>query len=155
MVEAAAGSSLPELSATDDRHFAGVLNVLNAALPRQQADEMTGELRLKAYRRMLGHLPKEALNYAGEQALQRLDWFPTIKQLLDLAGEWERNDEAIRAQREARIRAYNERQLRASDERREALRAAMLAAPDVQPCGDIGEALDRVGQRLAAERVGS
>lgn len=72
----------------DDEHFAKAMRVLIAALPKRNADDVSGELFVAAYRKKLAHLPLAAINYAFDQALTRCQWFPTIAELLKFAAEW-------------------------------------------------------------------
>ena len=73
---------------SDREHFAQCLRYMRASLPRRDADDLAADLMVTAYRRMLGHLSREASNFVSEQALARCDWFPTIAECLRIAAEW-------------------------------------------------------------------
>jgi hypothetical protein len=98
---------------------------MDAALPRQSADDINGKLRLAAYRRKLGHLPAAQVNYLADQALERCKWFPTIAECLAIAAEWQRGDEPVLVKARAERVARDERQARLDDARR-ALRIGEL-----------------------------
>lgn len=86
------------------------LAALDAALPRRKTDEATGKLMLAAYRRKLGHMPKEQIDYLCNAVLERCDWFPTIRECLEIAGQWRRQDAVDQAR--ARNLIANEMHLR-------------------------------------------
>lgn len=115
MVEKTADCPLPPLTPTDERHVSQCIRILDANLPRQKTDEDSGTLRMNTYHRKLGHLPRDAVNFIADQALERFDWFPTIKQMLDLAAEWTRSDEPVQARAIASRKARDERQARFED----------------------------------------
>lgn len=85
---------------------------MRAALPRQNADDVSGELFVAAYQRKLGHMPKEQVNYMTDQALERCKWFPTIAECLEIASAWKRDDDAWRTRESARGRVMYEQQQR-------------------------------------------
>ncbi len=130
---ALANSPLPTLPPCDDDHFAKLMRSL-AILPRRADDGAKGELRAAVYQRMLGHYPRQALGFMVETALVELEWFPSVKQCLDILGRWERRDDAVRAQREAGNAARAEGRARFRDtmaalECRELDQAAIDAMP--------------------------
>lgn len=124
-IETIANAPLPALPACDEEHFAQCLGIMDAALPRQSADEINGKLRLAAYRRKLGHLPKEQINYLADQALERCKWFPTIAECLTLAAEWQRGDAPVQVKARAEALARKERQARLDDARKALRRGAL------------------------------
>lgn len=116
-VQDIAVSPLPDPTPCDERHLNQCLRVMLAVLPRQAANELSGELFVAAYAKKLGHLPKDAVSYLADKAMERCRWFPTISECLDFAREWKRDDEHTRrkalaarlavAERNARDRDYN------------------------------------------------
>jgi hypothetical protein len=133
VLDAVAQAPLPALPRCDEDHFAKCMRTL-ATLPRQQSDEVKGELQFNLYRKMLGHHPAQALSFLCETALIECDWFPTIKQCLAILGRWQRCDDAVQAKRLAEGLARRERQTRL-DEARRALRNGTMdqAAIDALP----------------------
>lgn len=85
---------------------------MTAALPRQGSDDLSGELFIAAYKRKLGHMPKDQINYITDQALERCKWFPTIAECMSIGAEWERDDEAVRNQANAIAAIGREKQQR-------------------------------------------
>jgi hypothetical protein len=63
-----------------------------AVLPRQNSDEITGELFVEAYTRQLGNWPQSAISYLVDQATRQCRWFPTIAECLDILSGWRRHD---------------------------------------------------------------
>lgn len=115
-VEAYAAAPLPALPKADETHMLQFLRTLSI-MPRQQADSVTAELRVEMMLRMLGHLPRSALDWMADQALRRFTFHPSIKELLDLSAEWTRDDDAVRARSKAGRLALDERQARLDDAR--------------------------------------
>jgi hypothetical protein len=101
--------------------FLRVLSIM----PRQQADDLTAELRVETMLRMLGHLPRPTLDWMADESLRRFTFHPSIKELLDLAKEWTRGDDSVLARARAARLARDERQARLDDARR-ALRIGEL-----------------------------
>jgi len=87
-----AEAPLPALVPVEERHLNQSLAVLDAALPRRGSDDVSGKLMVAAYRRKLGHLPREQIDFVCNAVLERCRWFPTIAECLEIAGEWERAD---------------------------------------------------------------
>lgn len=110
---AVANAPLPALPPVEERHLNQSVAVLDAALPRRNTDEASGKLMLAAYRRKLGHMPKEQIDYLCNAILERCRWFPTIAECLEIAGEWERADAREKAR--ARNLIERERQARFDD----------------------------------------
>lgn len=84
------------------------MKLLEASLPRRKDDTDTGELKFRAYRKCLSHLPKVQLWWTVEEAIKRQRFFPTVKELLDIADKWIRSDDAKKAHRLARVIAHRE-----------------------------------------------
>lgn len=129
-VEAIASSPLPALASCDPNHFGKVLWVLLAALPKRKSDDISGELLVNAYRRMLGHLPAEQIDHLAVEVLAKCEWFPSIAECLKLVEGWTRNDDALKTKNRAGIIARNERQARL-DETIRALELGELDADQI------------------------
>ena len=89
-------AGLPALPKPSPEYLAKCLATLLAALPRRSSDEVSGELLFAAYRRKLSDLPDAQITFITDRALERCEWFPSIAELLTIAGEWKRNDRAMR-----------------------------------------------------------
>lgn len=111
-LEAVAVAPLPALPPCEDGHFAKCLRTMAAVLPRQNPDDTGAELFVAAYQRKLGHMPKAQISFIADKALDRCEWFPTIKECLEIAAGWERNDEALRIRGAARAAVLSEKQQR-------------------------------------------
>lgn len=79
---------IPVFPVCSREHFDKSLRALTV-LPRARDDELKGELRVHLYWRKLGHYSEHQWSYAANVALDRFDWFPTIKQLRQLLEEVE------------------------------------------------------------------
>jgi hypothetical protein len=130
MVEAMASSPLPALAPCDPNHFGKVLWVLLASLPKRKSDDISGELLINAYRRMLGHLPTAQIDHLAVEVLAKCEWFPSIAECLRLAESWTRNDDALRNKGRAAVIARNERQARL-DETMAALERGELSGEQI------------------------
>lgn len=108
-----AEAPLPALPPIEQEVLHQSFAVLDAALPRRSSDEASGKLMLAAYRRKLGHMPKEQIDFLCNAILERCRWFPTIAECLEIAGEWERRDARERAR--ARNLVQRERHARMED----------------------------------------
>lgn len=108
-VKAIAKAPLPSLPGVGDEGFGKAMKLLETSLKRRKEDaEADGELKFRAYRKCLAHLSHPQLWWAVEQAMVRMTFFPTIKELLDIAEGWERRDEATDAHRLAKHLANRE-----------------------------------------------
>lgn len=130
LVTSIAKADLPSPLPTDDKHFAACMKALSI-LPRRKDDEATGELRFRIYRSTLGHLPRIQLDWMVQEAVKRFEWFPSVKQLLDLADRWTRRDEAVEAKRLARSKMIQEHSARDIDARRKKSQPLTQADVDV------------------------
>ncbi|MES3155036.1 hypothetical protein [Sphingomonas faeni] len=84
----------------DERCIRQSLGGLSAALPSQATDELTGNLKLNAYKTMLAGYDERALAYACRRCLDELDWMPTVHQLKERMAKWVSPEEsAIRRAR--------------------------------------------------------
>ncbi len=107
MVKQVRDAPLPCLPPCDDRHLAQALRMMLAVLPRQQSDDLAGELFVEAYRRQLGDQPSAAITYLADQAMRQCRWFPTIAECLEILSGWRRCDADVMRQQKARTR-YSE-----------------------------------------------
>lgn len=57
-------------------------------LPRKADDEVTGELRVALYRRILGVHPTGAIAFLCEETLRRCKWFPSIAECLEIIADF-------------------------------------------------------------------
>lgn len=98
-VKALAKSGPPPLPGMGDKAFAEAMTMLAATLPRRKADDDMGEVHVRVYRRCLSHLSAPQLWWAVEQAIKQLKFYPSVKELLDIAEGWVRRDEDTEAHR--------------------------------------------------------
>ena len=144
MVSSIAKAELPSPVPTDDRHFAACMKALSI-LPRRRDDEATGEVRLKIFRSTMGHLAREQLDWLTREAVKSFEWFPSVKQLLDLAEKWTRADEAVEARRLAKKRMNAEIQYRIREQSR------VKAPPITQDAVDaMSPEMQRIGLKAGA-----
>jgi hypothetical protein len=103
-----------------EQEIARSLATLSAALPSATSGVDAGRLKLAAYQSMLAGCDLDALHYACRRCLAELDWFPTIRQLLE------------------RIRAYVSDEQHAINQARYLLRFAdvTLSMEDAPPLTD-------------------
>lgn len=83
-----------------------------AVLPRQNADDVSGELFVEAYERHLGGYPAEQIEYICDQAIATQKWFPTVSDCHDLAGGFRRQDWAVQRRRLASQAMWKEKDIR-------------------------------------------
>jgi hypothetical protein len=107
-----AAEPLPSLPACDDRHFAKCLRIMLAVLPKQNTDELGGELFVEAYSRQLGHYPADAISHLADRATATCRWFPTISECLEILSGWRRSDDATRRRAQAQQLVGRERNSR-------------------------------------------
>lgn len=126
-MEELASSPLPALAPASDGELEERLLLLMATLPRQTAGERDGVLKVEGYLRVLRGLamPVPQIEFMVDAALARCAWMPAPTQLVEMAGEWERDDHSLRCQRNAKALARREREAR-FDETRAALRRGEL-----------------------------
>lgn len=115
-VEAMARQPLPELPPCPENHLAQCLRVMLAVLPKQNTDELGGELFVRAYIRHLSSWPKDAISHLADRATGECKWFPTIVECREILDRWTRNDEAVQRRNLAWIIANRERNARAKPE---------------------------------------
>lgn len=83
-----ASATMPAVAAAAPGRILKRLEYLDAMLPRRNQDEQAGELRTTAYVTMLSGQPDEALAFMVREACRLYNWFPTIKQLLDILADY-------------------------------------------------------------------
>lgn len=109
--EVVAAAPLPALVQADGQFFAKCLRMLDA-LPRQKTDTLGGELRVRAYEIAIGHRPKEAIEFLVTEALRNCKFFPSTSECNEILSRWERNDDALRAKRQAETAVRREKEAR-------------------------------------------
>jgi hypothetical protein len=114
-VQEIAEAPLPTLPTCDERTFGQALRMMLAALPRRNADDVSGELFVAAYERQLGNLNRQQVEFLMDKALQRCRWFPTIAECLEIVGEWRRDDEPARRKASAALIVSRENRERNKD----------------------------------------
>jgi hypothetical protein len=102
-VKAIAKADVPSLPAIGPNAMTEALTMLDSSLPRRKTDTASGELRLRAYRQCLSHLRADQMWWTVQEAIKRCQFFPTVKELLDIAEGWERRDDATEAKRLAKM----------------------------------------------------
>jgi len=147
-VLAVAEGSLPTVSPCDDRTFGQALRMMLAALPRRQADDLSGELFVAAYQRSLGHLSKPQVEYLLDKSLRTCRWFPTIAECLELLEEWRRDDEHTRRRALARKMFNAEHRARQEDDLRWGQESQMLMTQE--HVDRMPETLKQIGLKCGA-----
>lgn len=107
----------PPLPITDRAHTLQFVRLLSD-MPRRQDDDATGKIRAENIVTHLSALPRPCLDWMLREVHVRFSFFPTVKELLDLADRWRRDDAGAQARRLAAQLAYSERQARMSDARK-------------------------------------
>lgn len=110
--ERIARERLPDLPPADPKFLAQCLRMMLAVLPRQNADDIAGELFVAAYKSHLGGYPQDAIKYMTQRATGECKWFPTIAECLDLLKGWRRDDEAVHRRNLAARIMYREKEAR-------------------------------------------
>lgn len=119
-VKAIAKAPLPSPPRIGDKAFEQALMMMATSLARRTTDAEIGEVQIRVYRRCLAHLSAPQMWWTVEEALKRLKFFPTVKELLDIAEGWERRDDATEAQRLARLLTNREVNRRLKEKSRKA-----------------------------------
>lgn len=109
--EAVAAAPLPALTPADGQFFAQCLLMLDV-LPRRKDDLLGGKLRVRAYEIAIGARPRDAIEFLVTEALRTCKFFPSTSECIEILARWERDDDALRARREAATAARWERQAR-------------------------------------------
>lgn len=99
-VKAIAKAPLPSPPPITDENFGKSMTLLEINLKRRKdlADD-DADLMLRTYRRCLSHLSHPQFEWTVGEAIKRLTFYPTVKELLDIAEGWERRDDATEAHR--------------------------------------------------------
>ena len=135
-------SPLPDLPACPERHFNQCFRLMDAVLPKRSSDDISGQLMVAAYRRILGSYPELAISYMTEHVLQNCKWLPTIAEGREILEGWQRNDE------HAKQRAKAARAVLAEKRARDEERAAKLAAEAPEITQEDVEGMDPAVIRL-------
>lgn len=106
---------LPDLPPVDPKFLAQCLRMMLAVLPRQNADDIAGELFVAAYKSHLGSFSREAIEYLTHRATGECKWFPTIAECREKLGDWRREDGAVLRRNQAQSLANREHRMRALD----------------------------------------
>lgn len=114
-LEKVARSPLPAPEPCDDRHMGQCLRFMLAVLPKRSSDEISGEMFVAAYNRMLGHYPKAAVSYLAEQSMAKCKWMPTIAECIEILDGWKRDDRETRMRNLAGRAVHMERRKRAEE----------------------------------------
>ncbi len=112
MVKRIMDTPLPSLPPCDDRKLLHCFRVMLAVLPRQNSDDLAGELFVEAYRRQLAEFPDAAIGYLVDQATRQCRWFPTIAECLEILSGWRRWDADTVRKTTARSRYFREQEAR-------------------------------------------
>lgn len=102
-VKAIAKAPLPSPARIGDKAFEQALMMMATSLARRNTDPELGEVQIRVYRRCLAHLSAPQMWWTVEEALKRHKFFPTVKELLDIAEGWERRDDATESKRLAKM----------------------------------------------------
>lgn len=90
-----ANEPCPPAERCDAKHLGQCLRMMLAVLPRRNADDLSGELFVAAYQRMLGDMARDRVTFMADQAMRRCKWFPTIAECIEIADDWRRSDAAL------------------------------------------------------------
>lgn len=85
---------LPDLPPVDPKFLAQCLRMMLAVLPRQNADDIAGELFVAAYKSHLGGYSQDEIQYLTHRATGECKWFPTIAECREILTGWRRDDDA-------------------------------------------------------------
>lgn len=86
-----------------------------AVLPKRQSDDLSGELFVASYQRILGDRSEPEISFLAEQSVRYCRWFPTIAECLEHLGEWRRDDEHTTRRAYARSLVDRERSARRTE----------------------------------------
>lgn len=109
--EAVAAAPLPDLPQADAHFFGQCMKMLDT-LPRRKDDDVSGELRFRAYEIAIGSRPKDAIQFLVTEALRNCKFFPSTSECVEILSRWERADDAVRMRRECTAAARRERNAR-------------------------------------------
>lgn len=146
-----------------DRNYVLEFAKLLADMPRRSDSDTAGTVRKEALVEHLSGLPRAQLDWLRYEARLKFQFFPTVKELMDLAGKWERGDELARARRMAATKVYRELQARAAECRKklkyerceqdwidglpESLKRILRSEGVLHRCPDCGSYTQRPGWR--------
>ena len=66
--------------------FAKHIRLWDAMLPKRAGDDIGGQLIVKGFHRMLGHLTETEMGWLTEMVLDECEWFPTVAQCKTMMG---------------------------------------------------------------------
>jgi len=102
-------------AACPDGRFVEMMVVLQSTLPSRNQNDVAQAVLLATYRKVLGHFPERVIRYLEKAAVVRFEWFPTVKQLLDLIAEVDTTDPLVRKRDAIGRLVRNELQARLDD----------------------------------------
>jgi hypothetical protein len=108
---------IPPLEVADRDYVLQFIRLLSD-MPRRGDDDATGQVRAENILAHLVGMPRAQLTWMAREAHVRWTFFPSVKQLVDLAAEWTRDDSHARARKLATVKVERERQYRLADARR-------------------------------------
>lgn len=104
---------------------------MDAVLPRQGKDAVTGAVMMKTYTAKLSKFPKGAIAHLWNKSVEQCEWFPTVAECLRMANEWVDGARMlVHARSVAASRINRERDHRFNDAI-EALKAGTMSQADV------------------------
>lgn len=155
-VKAIAKAPLPSPARIGDKAFEQALMMMATSLARRNTDPELGEVQIRVYRRCLAHLSAPQMWWTVEEAIKRVKFFPTVKELLDIAAEWRRRDDATEAHRLAKLLASREVNRRLAAHTRKAPAPALTQEfidkmdPEMRSLGlKLGHLIERDGKIIA------
>jgi len=85
------------------RYVVNRIEYLEATLPTRSTDRKAGQQRTAVYIKFLSGYSRDALTWMTDEVFKRHDWFPTVRQCLEILGEYvepveHRDDTLIEAQ---------------------------------------------------------
>ena len=86
-------------------------------LPKRRMSTEEAEAMLGLYQRHLGNMSGQQLTYMVDEAIKRHKFYPTVAELLEIAAEWQRDDEATRTRVAAEIALRRDARARLDDAR--------------------------------------
>lgn len=106
---------LPPMRECDEGSFLEAMATMQASLPRRSSDQITAEIQVATYRKIIGTHPKVAIEFLAATAIREQQWFPTPKECLDILARWERADGWTRKRSAVRQRIGSELEARMAE----------------------------------------
>jgi hypothetical protein len=92
-IRTGSGAPLTNATASQERStgssmesFAKHIRLWSSMLPRRHADDIGGELIVRGFHRMLGHLSETQMGWLTEMVLAECKWFPTVAECNEMMG---------------------------------------------------------------------